>query len=241
MKKVAQLLARGEFDRDKLLALARAREPYYVPEGTPLNPQLLQFQRQRRRVAFIVDEYGDVQGLVTLEDLLEEIVGEFTSDTSALHKDVHRANPATFRRQRVGERAHAESQDGLDAAGDGAAHAERPDRRIPRDDSGARHESADRRILARNPADGRQRREDGATETDHARCGRERREPGGPSARRARARARALPGADRRRRPRCPRAACAAHSPRAPVARRSPASPLRAAAPRQTARAGFRR
>jgi Mg2+/Co2+ transporter CorB len=90
MKKVARLLAHGAFDREQLIALARTREPYYVPEGTSLNQQLLQFQRQRRRVAFIVDEYGDVQGLVTLEDLLEEIVGEFTSDTSALHKDVHR-------------------------------------------------------------------------------------------------------------------------------------------------------
>jgi Mg2+/Co2+ transporter CorB len=96
MKKVAQLLARDEFDRDALIALAKAREPYYVPEGTSLNQQLLQFQRQRRRVAFIVDEYGDVQGLITLEDLLEEIVGEFTSSTSALHKDVHRERPDSF-------------------------------------------------------------------------------------------------------------------------------------------------
>jgi len=90
MKKVARLLAHNELDREKLVALARQREPYYVPEGTSLNTQLLQFQRQRRRVAFIVDEYGDVQGLITLEDLLEEIVGEFTSDTSSLHKDVHK-------------------------------------------------------------------------------------------------------------------------------------------------------
>jgi Mg2+/Co2+ transporter CorB len=90
MKKVARMLVRSEFEREQLVALARTREPYYVPEGTSLNQQLLQFQHQRRRVAFIVDEYGDVQGLVTLEDLLEEIVGEFTSDTSLLHKDVHR-------------------------------------------------------------------------------------------------------------------------------------------------------
>jgi Mg2+/Co2+ transporter CorB len=96
MKKVARLLVRGEFDRDQLVALAKAREPYYVPEGTSLNTQLLQFQRQRRRVAFVVDEYGDVQGLVTLEDLLEEIVGEFTSDTSILHKDVHRERGDSF-------------------------------------------------------------------------------------------------------------------------------------------------
>jgi Mg2+/Co2+ transporter CorB len=96
MKKVARLLARGEFDREQLVALARSREPYYVPEGTSLNTQLVHFQRQRRRVAFVVDEYGDVQGLVTLEDLLEEIVGEFTSDTSVLHKDVHREKGGSF-------------------------------------------------------------------------------------------------------------------------------------------------
>jgi Mg2+/Co2+ transporter CorB len=96
MKKVARLLARGELDREQLVALARSREPYYVPEGTSLNTQLLNFQRQRRRVAFVVDEYGDVQGLVTLEDLLEEIVGEFTSDTSSLHKDVHREKGGSF-------------------------------------------------------------------------------------------------------------------------------------------------
>ena len=96
MKKVARMLVRGEFDREQLVALAKTREPYYVPEGTSLNKQLLNFQRQRRRVAFVVDEYGDVQGLVTLEDLLEEIVGEFTSDTSSLHKDVHREKGGSF-------------------------------------------------------------------------------------------------------------------------------------------------
>jgi Mg2+/Co2+ transporter CorB len=96
MKKVARLLARNELDREQLVALAREREPYFVPEGTSLNTQLLQFQRQRRRVAFIVDEYGDVQGLVTLEDLLEEIVGEFTSDTSSLHKAVHKERGDTY-------------------------------------------------------------------------------------------------------------------------------------------------
>jgi Mg2+/Co2+ transporter CorB len=96
LKKVARMLVRGEFDRDELIALAKTREPYYVPEGTSLNTQLLQFQRQRRRMAFVVDEYGDVQGLVTLEDLLEEIVGEFTSDTSILHKDVHRERSDSF-------------------------------------------------------------------------------------------------------------------------------------------------
>ena len=65
-----------------------------MPEGTTLNVQLLNFQRDRRRIALVVDEYGDIQGLVTLEDILEEIVGEFTSDPATLHKDIHRDRTA---------------------------------------------------------------------------------------------------------------------------------------------------
>ena len=64
-------------------------EAYFVPEGTPLNTQLLNFQHARRRIGLVVNEYGDIQGLVTLEDILEEIVGEFTTDPSAMSKDVH--------------------------------------------------------------------------------------------------------------------------------------------------------
>ena len=56
------------------------REPYFIPEGTNLNQQLVNFQTQKRRVGLVIDEYGDVQGLVTLEDILEEIVGTFTTD-----------------------------------------------------------------------------------------------------------------------------------------------------------------
>ena len=71
--------------------MARTREPYFVPEGTPLTQQLSQFQRMRRRLAFVVNEYGDIAGLVTLEDILEEIVGEFTTDPTAVaHRDVSR-------------------------------------------------------------------------------------------------------------------------------------------------------
>jgi Mg2+/Co2+ transporter CorB len=91
MRRVAQELARGTLDRDRLEEIARAREPYFVPEGASLTVQLANFQRNRRRFGFVVDEYGDVLGLVTLEDLLEEIVGEFTSDpATATHRDVSR-------------------------------------------------------------------------------------------------------------------------------------------------------
>lgn len=65
------------------------REAYYVPSGTPLNTQLLNFQHEKRRNAMVVNEYGDILGLVTLEDILEEIVGEFTTDPSASRKDLH--------------------------------------------------------------------------------------------------------------------------------------------------------
>ncbi len=71
------LLARDELTKEALLRILR--EPYFIPEATPLNTQLLNFQRQRRRIGLVVDEYGDIQGLVTLEDILEEIVGEFTT------------------------------------------------------------------------------------------------------------------------------------------------------------------
>jgi Mg2+/Co2+ transporter CorB len=90
MKKIAHAMVHGDVSRDTLLLLAREREAYFVPKGTTLATQLQNFQRNRRRIALVVDEYGDIQGLVTLEDILEEIVGEFTSDPATLNKDIHR-------------------------------------------------------------------------------------------------------------------------------------------------------
>lgn len=97
MKRVAQELARGTLTRERFIEIARGREPYFVPEMTSLNVQLTHFQRNRRRLAFVVNEYGDIVGLVTLEDILEEIVGEFTSDPATVtHKDVHTERPGVF-------------------------------------------------------------------------------------------------------------------------------------------------
>jgi len=79
-------LARRELTKSTLQELLI--EPYFVPEGTPLSTQLVQFQRRRERIAMVVDEYGDIQGIVTLEDILEEIVGEFTTDPADDGSDV---------------------------------------------------------------------------------------------------------------------------------------------------------
>lgn len=87
MRRLANL-ARPTFDKDAFINLLD--EPYFVPEGTPLSTQLVQFQRRRQRIALVVDEYGDIQGLVTLEDILEEIVGEFTTDPGDDEEDVIR-------------------------------------------------------------------------------------------------------------------------------------------------------
>lgn len=77
VRKILAVLTLTEFNKDKLLEMADP--PYFVPQGTPLNIQLLNFQKVKQRLGFIVDEYGSILGLVTLEDILEEIVGEFTT------------------------------------------------------------------------------------------------------------------------------------------------------------------
>jgi len=94
MRKVLPLLYREELDPDTLQTIAR--EPYFIPENTSLNRQLLNFQREQRRIGFAVDEYGDIQGLVTLEDILEEIVGEFTSDPTAHIEDIQPQDDGTW-------------------------------------------------------------------------------------------------------------------------------------------------
>ncbi len=78
MRKVLNGMAeKPDFNRQDLVRLIE--EVYYIPEETPLNTQMLNFQQQKQRRGLVVDEYGDILGLVTLEDILEEIVGEFTT------------------------------------------------------------------------------------------------------------------------------------------------------------------
>ncbi len=94
LRRLARLLQAEEFTKADLLQLAR--DPYFVPEATPLHTQLLNFQKEKQRFAIVVDEYGDIQGIVTLEDILEEIVGEFTSDFAANIEDISAEPDGSF-------------------------------------------------------------------------------------------------------------------------------------------------
>ncbi len=85
-RNIVKILAQHELNEQNLIGMME--EPYFVPKGTSLHTQLLNFQQNKRRMALVVDEYGDVLGLVTLEDILEEIVGEFTTEVSSEEPEV---------------------------------------------------------------------------------------------------------------------------------------------------------
>jgi Mg2+/Co2+ transporter CorB len=72
------------------------QSPYFIPEGTALTQQLLEFQRRERRMGLVVDEYGDIQGLITLDDILEEIVGEYTAESRAKTRDIRLLDDGNF-------------------------------------------------------------------------------------------------------------------------------------------------
>ena len=86
MRSLSRVLPASGLDREALLK--ELDQPYFIPENTPLNTQLLQFQQKKVRLAIVVDEYGDVMGLVALEDILEEIVGEFTSNLAEESEEI---------------------------------------------------------------------------------------------------------------------------------------------------------
>ena len=78
MRDVVNLFAKNEATMVNIKGLIR--EPYFIPEGTSLSSQLEHFKKQKRRLGMVIDEYGEIKGMVVLEDILEEIVGQFTSN-----------------------------------------------------------------------------------------------------------------------------------------------------------------
>ena len=87
MRKVLNEVRENKLSRETLVQ--SMTEPYFIPEGTPLNTQLLNFKKAKRRIGFVVDEYGDIMGLVTLDEILEEIVGDFSTEAIGKIEDIH--------------------------------------------------------------------------------------------------------------------------------------------------------
>ena len=94
LRKVMRLMHTSNFSRDAFMPLIV--ESYFIPQGTPLSTALLNFRANRRRMALIVDGYGDILGLVTLEEILEEIVGDFTSPGTTLAEEIQSQADGSF-------------------------------------------------------------------------------------------------------------------------------------------------
>ncbi|MBE8215014.1 MAG: HlyC/CorC family transporter [Endozoicomonadaceae bacterium] len=94
MRDISQFLVKDTLTKENLIKIMNPA--YYIPEGTPLHTQLYNFQHEKCRIAFIVDEYGDIQGLITLEDILEEIVGKFTTDAEDFRKEIIAKKDGSF-------------------------------------------------------------------------------------------------------------------------------------------------
>jgi len=84
LRKVLVLVNQDDFDKQSIINLLS--KPSFIPESTPVHVQMLRFKSEKIRIGLVVDEYGDVQGLVTLDDLLQEIVGELITDDVTVRK-----------------------------------------------------------------------------------------------------------------------------------------------------------
>ncbi len=94
MRDIVNLYAKNEVTMDNINKLIR--KPYFIPEGTNLSSQLEHFKKQKRRLGMVVDEYGEIKGMVVLEDILEEIVGQFTSNQSESIQEVTRQEDGSY-------------------------------------------------------------------------------------------------------------------------------------------------
>ncbi len=94
IRRILQSLEEGDFD--KAMLEAQCERPYFIPSATPLHTQLSQFQREQQRAGLVVNEYGDIQGLATVDDILEEIVGQFTTDPADQSVDVHPQDDGSY-------------------------------------------------------------------------------------------------------------------------------------------------
>jgi Mg2+/Co2+ transporter CorB len=94
LRKAVHLMAQDNLNDKTLRDIIR--QNYFVPESTPLNTQLINFQKHKRRTGLVVDEYGDIIGLITLEDIFREIVGEFTVDTLDTDREIHPQDDGSY-------------------------------------------------------------------------------------------------------------------------------------------------
>lgn len=94
VRRILNIMREGALDRETLTQAII--EPYFIPSGTTLTTQLFNFRQAKRRVGLVVDEYGDIQGLVTMDEILEEIVGDFTAHAMGRIEDVHPQSDGSY-------------------------------------------------------------------------------------------------------------------------------------------------